>query len=330
MLLNIAFFIAGLAILLGGGESLVRGASAVAQALGVPPVAIGLTVVAFGTSAPEFVVAVIGAISGAQGVAFGNLVGANIINIGLILGLTAVILPLSVNPTIVTREIPMLILAMSVVLVLSIDGYLGAGPNRLVRGDGVVLLLLFGVFLYYTAMALRRPIDDPFVNEARRLGWRLRAKSMLLPVILILAGLAGLTVGGNLLVDSAVEIAKRFGLSPAIIGLTIISIGTTMPELTTSLLAVRRGEPDLAVGNIVGSNIFNILFVLGVASAISPIDVPAVGPIVILVAILLSCLLFVFVITHQRNIVRTEGGILLLVFVIYLGWIITSSLPNSG
>lgn len=325
MLAQLSLFIVGLLLLLSGGEALVRGSSAIAQSLGVAPVVIGMTVVAFGTSAPEFVVALIGAISGAQGVAFGNLIGANIVNIGFILGVAALFSPLIVHRTIVTREIPMLILAMAAVVVLSSDEIFGSAPNRLVRGDGLVLCLLFGVFLYYTVLSLQKSDGDEFQNAAKELGWRLKTKALFLPITLVLVGLAGLTIGGNLLVDSAVDMAKRLGMSPATIGLTIVSIGTTMPELTTSILAVRKGQSDLAVGNIVGSNIFNVLFVLGIASTISPIDLPPVGPVVLIIATLFSCLLLVLVYTHKRQIVRYEGGLLLTLFVGYMVWIVLAA-----
>ncbi len=324
MLITVVLFLVGLALLLSGGEALVRGAAAIARSLGVPPVAIGLTVVAFGTSAPEFFVAVTGAITGAVGVTFGNLVGANIINIALILGGTAVLIPLAVHPTVVTREIPMLGLALCATLALSIDTPLGAGPNRLERGDGLVLLLLFGVFLYYTVMSLQRQPSDAFVEEARALGWRQRTRSMALPVGLTLFGLVALGIGGNLLVDSAVQIAERLGVTQAVVGLTIVSLGTTVPEFTTSLLAARKGEADLAVGNVVGSGIFNVLFVLGTAATIAPMDVPTRGPVALAIAIGLTALLLVLVRSHQRRIVRGEGVLLLAAFVGYMAWIVLS------
>ena len=321
-------FLGGLLLLLGGGEALVRGAASIARGMGVPPVVIGLTVVAFGTSAPEFVVAVTGAVSGAGGVAFGNVVGANIINIAFILGLTATILPLRIHPTIITREIPMLLLAMSAALVLSLDQLLDGEPNRLQRSDGLILCLLFGVFLYYTVMALLRsekgPEQDAFVEQAREVGWLLRVQALMLPAGLVLAGLAGLGIGGSLLVDAAVSIAERLGMTPAAIGLTIVAIGTTFPELATSLLAARKGEADLAIGNVVGSNIFNILLVLGVASTVAPIDVPARGPVSLSLGTGLTVLLIVLIHTGGMRIRRVEGLLLLGVFLAYLAWVALS------
>ncbi len=314
----IAQFVGGLLLLLAGGDSLVRGSASIARNLGVPPVVIGLTVVAFGTSAPEFVVAVTSAASGAGDIAFGNVVGASIVNIALILGLTAVIHPLVVTPTIVTRELPMLALAVSAAFVLSLDQYLDGTTNRLARGDGLVLCLLFGVFLYYTIMALRRQKADNFVKEAREYGWNLRVRSMAIPSVLVLLGLAGLGLGGNLLVTSAVDMADRFGMSQALIGLTVVAIGTTIPELATSLLAARRGEADLAIGNIVGSNIFNILLVLGVASAITPIQIPVRGPLSLVIGLGAALLLLVLINLGGLSLKRRDGFLLLAFFAIYL------------
>lgn len=298
-----------------------RGGAAIARGLGVPSVVVGLTVVAFGTSAPEFVVAVTGASTGAGGIAFGNVVGANVINIAFILGITATIHPLNVHPTIVTRELPMLLLAMVAATVLALDQFFDGGENRLVRSDGLILCLLFGVFLYYTAMALRQSRRDVFVAEAQAAGWNLRIKAMSIPVGLVLVGLAGLGVGGNLLVEAAVAIAERLGMTPAAIGLTIVAIGTTFPELATSLLAARKGEADLAVGNIVGSNLFNVLFVLGVATTIAPIDVPTRGPISLFIGTGTTVLLLVFVYFGKLQIRRMEGVLLLSIFIGYMGWV---------
>lgn len=318
-------FLGGLLLLLAGGESLVRGAGAIARGLGVPPVAVGLTVVAFGTSAPEFVVAVTGAATGAGGIAFGNVVGANIINIAFILGLTAVISPLIVHPTIITRELPMLLLAMCAALVLSLDQLLDGSVNMLQRGDGLILCLLFTVFLYYSVMALRKTDSDEFVDAAEAVGWRLRVKSMLPSVGLVLAGLVGLGIGGSLLVSAAVDIAGQLGMTPAAVGLTIVAIGTTFPELATSILAARKGEPDLAIGNVVGSNIFNILLVLGTASAVAPIEVPARGPVSLAIGTGLTLLLVLLIYAGKLRIRRVEGLLLLGVFVSYITWVLLST-----
>ncbi len=311
-------FIVGLLLLLGGGEALVRGAGVIARGFGVPTVIIGMTIVAFGTSAPELVIAITGAATGAGGVVFGNAVGANIVNIGLILGATAVLLPLTVHRTIVTREIPMLILAMTAAWVLSIDSFLDGTTNRLARGDGLILCLLFGVFIYYTVVSIRRTRRDSFIMGARDVGKKFHFSEVSTPAGLVIIGLICLGIGGNLLVESAVTIADKMGMTQAMIGLTIVSIGTTFPELATSILAARKGEADLAVGNLVGSNIFNILLVLGVSASISPIEVPARGPTTLAIGTGLSLLLVVLIHTGRMRITRKEGLMLLAVFAAYL------------
>lgn len=324
MLWLIVQFVGGLVLLLLGGDALVRGSASIARSLGVPPVVIGLTVVAFGTSAPEFVVAVTSTASDAGGIAFGNVVGASIINIALILGLTAVIHPLAVTPTIVTRELPMLALAVSATIVLSLDQYLDGTPNRLTRGDGLILCLLFGVFLYYTVMALKRTPSDAFVDEAKSYGWILRVKSLAIPIVMLLLGLGGLGIGGNLLVNAAVDIAAELGMSQALIGLTVVAIGTTFPEMATSMLAARRGEADLAVGNIVGSNIFNLLLVLGVASALAPIEVPARGPASLSLGLGAALLLLGLIYLGGLSLKRRDGLLLLAFFLGYIVWVALS------
>ncbi|MCY3895914.1 MAG: calcium/sodium antiporter [Chloroflexi bacterium] len=320
MLLTVLLFLLGLILLIAGGEALVRGAGALARSAGVPPVAIGLTVVAFGTSAPELIVAVTGALRGAEGVSFGNVVGANIVNIAFIIGATALIMPLTVNSIVVTREIPMAGLAMLATVVLSFDALFGSGPDRLTRGDGFLLLLLFGVFLYYTVRAMRRRKDDQVVQAAAEFGWQMRVRSLAIPIGTAIVGFAGLALGGNLLVDSAVTMATAMGMTPAAVGLTIVAIGTTMPELTTALLAVRKGETDLAVGNVVGSNIFNVLVVLGTAAAISPIDVSPRSQIALLIATGLTLLLLALCTRNKDSVQRRDGVLLLAVFVTYMAW----------
>ena len=324
MLAAVFLFLLGLAFLIGGGEALVRGAATIARAAGVPPVVVGLTIVAFGTSSPEFVVAVTGALTGAEGVSFGNVVGANILNITLILGLTASLMPLSVSTSVVVREIPMASLAMLAALILAIDALLGSGPDRLDRGDGLILLLLFGVFLYYTIGTLLDSRSDSLARASRELGGSIRFRILMAPVALALSGLVSLAIGGSLLVDNAVTIAAALGMTHAAIGLTIVSIGTTMPELTVVLLAVWKRESDLAVGNIIGSNIFNVLAVLGTAAVITPIDVTVHAQIALVIATGLTLLLIVLSATHKRTIIRHEGLLLLAAFLAYMAWMFSS------
>ncbi len=321
----VAAFVGGLLLLVAGGEALVRGAAAIARAFGVPHVVIGLTVVAFGTSAPEFVVGLTGAATGEGGVVFGNVVGATILNLTLILGITALLHPLAVERTLVTREIPMLLLAACVALALTADAWFDAPPDRLTRGDGLVLCLLFCVVLYYTIRALRRNRDDPLVKDARKLSWQLRLKSLGLPIGLFVVGLAGLGSGGYLLVDAAVGIAGAAGMSPAAIGMTVVAVGTTLPELATSVIAARKGQSDLAVGNVVGSNIFNLLLVMGVTTSIQPIDVPPRGAISLAVSAGVTLVFLCMILLGDRRIGRRHALVLLTTFGAYIAWVLLAA-----
>ncbi len=311
-------FLVGLALLLAGGEALIRGATALALRFGVSEVTIGLTVVAFGTSMPELVVSTLAAIRGDAGIAFGNVVGSNIANVTLLLGVTALARPVVVQSVIVAREIPMMVLASAAALVLALDGpFQGAASNSLRRGDGIVLLLLFVVFLYYTgADVLRDRRDDPLLAEAREATPDRGARAGR-SLLLIVGGIAGLTIGGSLLVTSASEIARSFGVPDVVIGSTIVAVGTSLPELAASLVAARHGQSDLAIGNLVGSNIFNLLFVLAVAACASPIPVPQGGAIDLGAMLAVAGLVFVVSKTGRR-VTRVEGVILAACYVGYL------------
>lgn len=268
MILLSLLFIAGLVLLVGGAQVMIRGATALAKAFGVPPVVIGLTIVAFGTSAPELVVNCTAAISHQTGLAFGNMVGSCTINLGWVLALTALVKPITVERSIISREIPMMLLATAGFSVLAADQFLdGAAENMLTRGNGVVLLLLFAVFIYYTIsgilLAPKKTETDPYLGEVKDSLERRRELSKTASLLMTIGGLAALVSGGRLTVYAAVGIATKLGVPESLIGLTIISFGTTLPELVTGILAARRGEGDLAIGNVVGSNIFNLLFIGG-------------------------------------------------------------------
>ena len=319
MLVDSLLLILGLALLIGGGHGLILGAAALAQRLGVSPMIIGLTTVAFGTSAPELAVALFAAFSGSSAIAFGNVVGSNIANVGLLLGMTAIIRPLAVHGQVVTREIPMMLLAGGVTLALGMDTVLGHGPDAIQRGDGAVLVLLFGVFLYYTiGDALRQRRSDPLLVEAKevlpdeqRLG-----RSLLFIVI----GLVALIAGGRLLVDSGIAMARALAVPEVVIGVTVIAVGTSLPELVTCIIAVRRGMNDLAVGNLVGSNIFNLLLVLGLTSTILPVPVPAAGGIDLIVVTVFGVALLPMTMTNQRSITRPQGVMLVTGYLAYVMW----------
>ncbi|MDX1656258.1 MAG: calcium/sodium antiporter, partial [Candidatus Competibacteraceae bacterium] len=259
--MTLVLFGLGFVLLVGGAEWLVRGASHLAAASGIPPLIIGLTVVAFGTSAPELAVSVQSALNGQADIALGNVVGSNILNVLLILGLAALIVPLTVSHQLIRLDVPLMIGVSLLVWLLSLDGSLG-------RLDG--LLLVAGI-IAYTAFSVIKgrqesqggdEFEQEFGDPGRRgMAWNLG---------LIAAGLALLVLGASWLVDGAVMMARYFGISELIIGLTIVSVGTSLPEIAASVVASLRGERDIAVGNVVGSNLFNLLLVLGVTATVAP------------------------------------------------------------
>lgn len=319
----VAQFVVGLAALLAGARWFVGGVSAIAVALGVSPLVIGMTVVAFGTSTPELVVNLVSAAKGSTGLAFGNIVGACIVNVGFVLGLTSMIKPLRVEPSLITQEIPMMIVAALGLLALGSDSILDGAPlNEWKRTDGLVLLLFFSVFLYYTtrqALAARR--TDTFIEEVGEQAERTVPRPLGQELGLMLVGLAGVSFGAEWAVEGAAQLARGYGISEAVIGLTIISLGTTLPELATCVTAARRGNPDIALGNVVGSNIFNILCVGGLVSVTRPVPIPAAGgQFDLLVMAILCVVLLPIAIRSGRMITRGEGFVLFASYVAYLGW----------
>ena len=312
--------LAGLIVLLAGGELLVRGASALARNLGVSPFMVGLTVVAFGTSAPELAVNVAAAISGNGDITFGNVIGSNITNIGLIIGLTALLQPLSIHRSIVSREIPIMLAATALAILLTLDFVYGAAANGFGGMDGLIFLACFIAFLIFTTRtALRDRRKDRFLQEAEQDQERAREMHWAVAVLLTLAGLAGVLLGSDWTVQGASGVAAAMGMSQAVIGLTIVALGTSLPELTTSLFAVRKGQADLAIGNVVGSNIFNLLFILGVSSSIRLVPVPARGFTDLAAMAVFSLVLLPFAMS-QRKLARHEGFLLLAGYLAYMAW----------
>jgi cation:H+ antiporter len=315
----------GLVLLVAGANVMIQGATALAKAYKIPAVVIGLTIVAFGTSAPELVVNSTAAFAGQPQLAFGNIVGSCAINLGWVLAITAMVRPIKVERSIISREIPMMILATAVFTALAADRFLdGAAEDVLTRSNGIVLLLTFGVFLYYTIssvlLAPKKPQTDPFVEEVVDSVERRKTLSKAMSAAMTFAGLIGLILGGRLTVFAAVKIATAAGIPDFIIGLTIISFGTTLPELVTGILATRRGEGDIAIGNVVGSNIFNLLFIGGIVSIIHPIPAPAGGIFDILVLLGLSIVTLPIAIRGGRTVTRAEGAFLLCAYLSYLIW----------
>lgn len=310
MALTLVLFVTGLLILVGGAESLVRGSSALALRLGITPLVIGLTVVAFGTSSPELAVSIESALSGSSSIALGNVIGSNIANIGLILGITAMIQPMTVQPSLLKEQIPLMIVISFVIWAMAADKVIN-------YWDGIMLVAaLIGFLLHSYHSSKKNAVEEDVlpcdVQSLKDKTW--------FCILLILIGLAGLIGGGMLFVRSAVEIAQIYDVDEAIIGLTIVAIGTSMPELATSVVAAVRKESDIAIGNIVGSNIFNILAILGIASLISPLSSIGFSTADYVVMISFAVILLPMA-WSGRTLSRPEGTVLLLGYLSYMAYI---------
>ncbi len=304
----------GFGLLIKAADWLVEGASALARRLKVSDLAIGLTVVAFGTSTPELFVNLVAASQGKTALALGNVIGSNIANILLILGVAAIITPLAATAGTVWKEIPFSLLAAVVLGIVVNDRLLGGSGDVVTRGDGFVLLCFLAIFFYYTAaIAFETGDFDP----------QTEIKTMPLATALfrVAIGLAGLVLGGWLIVANATLIAKQLGMSEALIGLTVVAIGTSLPELATSSVAAYKGNADIAIGNVVGSNIFNIFFILGITSTIHPIPCETGSNVEVLVLVVASLLLFLSMFTgRRRSVDRWEGVVFVLLYIAFIGY----------
>ena len=321
MLVDLFFIACGLVILILGAEALVRGAASLAAKFHVSPLVIGLTVVSFGTSAPELTVNVLAALSGSPDLAVGNIIGSNTGNILLILGVSAMIIPLRVKSSTVWKEIPLALLGVLLVLIMGNDRFLdGVGFNALTRTDGLALLALMIIFMYYV---FGLATGDRAIGARDGDAHDVTTYSAPISMVLTVAGLLGLVVGGRLLVAGATDIATVAGLSEALIGLTIVAIGTSLPELATSVVAALKKQDDIAIGNVVGSNIFNVFFVLGTTSAIVALPITPALTVDILVSVGASALLLAFMFVGGRErLERWEGGIFLALYVAYLAYVV--------
>ena len=307
----------GLTLLLAGGFSMVRGASDLAESYGVPPLVVGLTVVAFGTSAPELVINIVGALEGQTALAFGNITGSNLANIGLVLGVAAVISPIALEGKIIRRELPLLLLATAVLFIMTLDHLLRTSAAILDRSDAIVTLLLFGIFIYITVVDFLRQEQDALVTNFDKLP-HARHLEKRADWILIIAGMAGLTLGGHLTIDAGSDLAESMGLSPVIVGMLVVAIGTSLPELVTSIFAALKGNADLCVGNIIGSNIFNSMFVLPISALIHPLAIPAGGSMDIFVSLVFSMILIPIFILGKTMMSRQIGVVFLVAYAGYM------------
>lgn len=311
------FLLIGFALLIKGADYFVEGASKLAYLLRISPLLVGLTIVAFGTSSPEATVSIIAAMEGNSAVSLGNVIGSNIFNITLVVGITAILNPLSVEKATIRKEIPFTLLASIALWVLISDvAFQQASTNVITRNEGMVLLLFFTIFLYYIFEVAKNNREEA-QEEAEETADRSWGKN----ILFTLAGLAAIIFGGDLVVENASKIALSIGMSETLVGLTIVAVGTSLPELITSVTAALKKQSEIALGNIVGSNIFNILLVLGASSTITPLPVDNKIFFDIAIMVVLTILLLAFSRTRFK-ISKIEGAILVAGYIVYMIYII--------
>jgi cation:H+ antiporter len=318
MALTLILFLIGFGILIKGADLLVDGASSVANRFNVSNIVIGLTIVAFGTSMPELVVNLFASFQGNADIAIGNILGSNIANILLILGISSMIYPLAAKRNTVLKEIPFSLLAALVMAFMANDILLdGAAVSEISRSDGLVFLSFFAVFIYYSFSLAKEEKD---IEDG------IRVISTTRSIVYILLGLLGLVLGGKWIVDGAVVLAGMIGLSEAVIGLTVVAIGTSLPELATSAIAAYKKQSDIAIGNVVGSNIFNLFWILGCSSVIRPLPFNAASNYDVLATVLASLVLFLIMFVGKRHIIqRWQGGAMLVMYISYTIFLLINS-----
>ena len=319
--MNILLLIGGLILILLGANGLTDGAASMAKRFRIPPIVIGLTIVAFGTSAPELTVSVSSALKGSADIAIGNVVGSNIFNTLMIVGCTALFAPIVITRNTLRKEIPLCILSSIVLLICANDVFLDkASENILNRVDGLLLLCFFVIFMGYTFAIASKPAtieqqaEHPVIEEETEIKSLPWWKS----ILYIIGGLAALIYGGQLFVDGATGIARNLGVSESIIGLTLVAGGTSLPELATSIVAALKKNPEIAIGNVIGSNLFNIFFVLGCSASITPLHLSGITNFDLFTLVGSGILLWLFgLFFAKRTITRIEGGIMILCYVVY-------------
>ncbi len=314
-MLEVILFVIGIALLIKGADYLVKGSSSLAKKLGVPTLMIGLTIVAFGTSMPELIVNIIAAIKGSTEVAFGNIIGSNIANILLVLGITAIICPIKIQHSTVWKEIPFALLAVIVLFVVSNHVLIDKiDISTLTRVGGIIMLCFFTIFIYYAielAKRNRAQLEDKKIVITKY-------KNSII-ALMIFGGLVGLYFGGKWVVEGAIFIAQQLGLSEFLISATIVAVGTSLPELITGITAARKKDVDLSVGNAVGSNIFNIFWILGITAIIAPVIIPLFINIDIIILMSVTFLLFIFLFIGKRHeLERWQGFVFIALYIAYL------------
>ncbi|MEJ2256841.1 MAG: calcium/sodium antiporter [Woeseiaceae bacterium] len=321
MLANLLLIVAGLALLIWGADRFVHGAASGARNLGVAPLLVGLTVVAFATSAPEILVSIVAALQQEPGLAFGNAIGSNIVNIGLVLGVTAMVRPIKLESATLRREMPALLAVSLLTVSLFLDTFLS-------RVDGIVMLTgLVIVMVWLARLGMRSAANDPIAMDYE--AEIPTDVSMPMAILWLIVGLGTLLIGAELLVDGAIGIAKLLGVSEVVIGITIVAFGTSLPELAVSVASAIKGEYGLAIGNIVGSNIFNLLAVIGVAASISPAALaPSVLSLHIFVMVAFTLVLFAMTYDYdgKAQLSRLEGLALFIAYIAYDGYVIAQNI----
>ena len=319
--MNILLLIGGLILILLGANGLTDGAASVAKRFRIPPIVIGLTIVAFGTSAPELTVSVSSALKGSADIAIGNVVGSNIFNTLMIVGCTALFAPIVITRNTLRKEIPLCILSSIVLLICANDVFLDKAPeNILNRVDGLLLLCFFLIFMGYTFAIASKPVtmeqqaEHPVIEEETEI----KSLPWWQSILYIIGGLAALIYGGQLFVDGATGIARNLGVSESIIGLTLVAGGTSLPELATSIVAALKKNPEIAIGNVIGSNLFNIFFVLGCSASITPLHLSGITNFDLFTLVGSGILLWLFgLVCAKRTLTRSEGAIMILCYVAY-------------
>jgi len=322
--MNYILLLIGLALILFGANFLTDGASAIARRFGLSDLVVGLTIVAFGTSAPELAISVISAAQGSTGMAIGNVVGSNIFNILAVVGCVALVRPICVKSGTMTNEIPLVILSSIALLAVGLSPVFDDLPQTVTRVEGILFLLFFAIFMRYVFSKARKdtpspdlqPAPDAPAKENKEISWWLS-------IIYVVGGLAGLIYGGDLFVGNASSIASSWGVSEAIIGLTIVAVGTSFPELATSVVAAAKGKSDMAIGNVIGSNIFNVFLVLGVSSVVRPLEFGGITEFDLYVMTGASILVWMFGWRFGHRVInRYEGAVLFLAYIAYILFLI--------
>lgn len=319
--MTLVFMLVGLGLLLVGAHFLTEGSSALAKRFGISEFVIGLTIVAIGTSAPEFVVSFISSLNGTTDIAIGNVLGSNLFNTMMILGVTALIRPIRIEQNTLSRDIPFGLLAAAVLMICGLDTWINNSEGIITRSEGLLMLCFFIVFMVYSFITAKRD-ETPHTPETEQKSHKQPA-TIWVEIVMIAGGLAGLIFGGDLFLHHAVIFAREIGMSEAVIAVTLMAGGTSMPELITCVIAAAKNKGQLALGNVIGSNIFNIFLILGTCATVSPLQLGNILPIDLVILTATTLLVVISAFTFRRNeLDRSEGAIFVLLYIAYIVWLL--------